>query len=278
MVVSKPLSLRLLVVASSVTAGVFAQAQVTGFSGFAAGNGSANLLDPNTLQLTDGMMDSGGAEHQVGSAFYASKVDVVDAWTATFHYVALTDPSYPYYADGITFAVQNDPRGTSALGDAGGGLGYGDISGSGNGIVSSAAFSLNIWNNFDTSPRGTDLLSNGSIDYNYTPLGDGIDLLSPAGVDVTLTYSNGLLNEHFQQGALSWDWPGAQAFNISALADPSGMAYIGFTGGDGLGLSDQRISNFQFGPTPTPEPCTLVVLAIGGIGLAVRRRRAKTTN
>ena len=268
MIVTRPWSFRPLVVASCVAAGVFAQAQVTGFSGFAATNGSAKLLAADTLQLTDGIADTvGGAEHQAGSAFYGVQVDVVHGWTATFHYVAVTDPSN-LPADGITFVIQNDTRNTSALGDGGGGLGYGNVNNDGLGITPSAAFALNIWDNFGQSPRGTELLSTGAIDRNYTPLGNGIDLTSAVGVDVTLTYGNGLLSEHFQQGALSWDSPTQQAFVLSGVAI-GGKAYIGFTGGDGYGLSDQRISGFRF--APVPEPFTMG-LGIAGICLAVRRR------
>lgn len=240
---------------------------VSGFAGFngygsGAGNGSANFLDANTLQLTDGVSDTGiNGLHQDGSAFYATPVTVSGSWSATFTYTP-SNFGGPAPADGFTFDLQNDPTGTAFLGRGGDGLGY-DNNGTAN---SSVAVATNIWQYTSNGP-GAEFLSGGVVDHVYAHT-DPVNLLG-VPISYTISYDGTTLLEQLSQGGNTWHQ--SEAINLSSALGGN-TAYIGFTGADGLGLSDQRISNFNFTPGATPEPVT-IALGIGGIGVAIARRR-----
>jgi hypothetical protein len=60
-----------------------------------------------------------------GSLFYSTQLGITSS-TAQFTYQTSGG------GDGFAFVMQNDPRGASAIGGAGGDLGYGYIEGSSN--------------------------------------------------------------------------------------------------------------------------------------------------
>src|SRR5262249_19210823 len=95
-------------------------------SGFAdhtalAGNGTIDWND-GVAQLTHGYFG------EDASFWYQTPVSIA-AFSTTFTFQMLPGTSAPPIADGFTFAIQNDPNGTAALGSGGGGLGYGSDSG-----------------------------------------------------------------------------------------------------------------------------------------------------
>jgi len=82
--------------------------------------GTATATNTNgVLQLTT------SAPGQVGSAWYSVLQPVAGGFSTTFTFRML-NPSEPP-ADGIAFVIQNSDAGTSALGGAGGGIGYQNI-------------------------------------------------------------------------------------------------------------------------------------------------------
>ena len=93
----------------------------------------------STLQLTDGNLS------EAGSWFATNKVSVA-SFTASFDYQATGDFVDPgALADGTAFILQNDPRGSQALGAAGSSLGYGgDVANGITAISPSAAVELNL--------------------------------------------------------------------------------------------------------------------------------------
>jgi Concanavalin A-like lectin/glucanases superfamily/PA14 domain/Bacterial lectin/Immunoglobulin I-set domain len=164
-------------------------------------------------------------------------------------YISAFIASYTYQdvggggADGMAFVLQNDPRGPSALGGGGGGLGY-------SGITPSAALEFNLYgpNAPATTSSGINFQVNGVAGAPYvdsTPV-------NPAGGDpigVTLRYD----------GTTLWltltDTVAQVSFSTNYVSDlptllGTNTAYVGITGADGGVASTQRISNFYFAPTP----------------------------
>ena len=189
----------------------------SGFGGLKL-NGTATINNGN-LQLTD------GGPSEAGSAFSTSPVIISNAvgFTASFNYVA--DGG----ADGITFGIQNDPRGSSAVGGPGGMLGYG-------GITNSASVQLNLYQG--SLGFGTD----GTISDSDDQYDIGIGYSN----DVTLVYDGNAktLTETID------DEFGDTLTNVYSVDFNSVLngkvGYVGFTGGSGQVTAVQTISNFNF--------------------------------
>src|SRR5947199_1680586 len=116
-------------------------------SGFSAGsmvlNGSAKLNGTN-LELTDGRAS------EAASAWYNVPVNIQN-FTTDFSF-QLT-PGSSSTADGMTFAMQ--ANNTTAVGPAGGGLGYG-------GIPNSVAVKFDLYSNAGEGNNSTGLYTNGA--------------------------------------------------------------------------------------------------------------------
>jgi fibronectin-binding autotransporter adhesin len=187
----------------------------------------------NVLELTDG---NGG---EARSVFYNWPVSPVNGFTATFTY---TPSSGANTADGVTFVLQNDPRGTAALGAVGGSFGY--AGNSGTGINPSAAIDLNLYN--DVNQTAYDI--NGNLGTEVTV--NNVNFHSGDPINVSVTYNS-------QSQVMAWtlsDTVAGTSFSTSQAGVNlqsvlSGTtAYIGFSGGDGGAVSTQTISNFTYTP------------------------------
>jgi fibronectin-binding autotransporter adhesin len=206
------------------------------------------------LTLTDG---NGG---EARSAFYNWPVSPVNGFTASFTY---TPSSGNGTADGIAFILQNDPRGTAAIGGDGGSLGYATGNG-GTGITHSAAIDLNLYSNVNQT--GYD--SNGNLSSPTTV--NNVNFHSGDPIAVSVTYNS-------QSQVMAWTLTDAIA-NTSFSTSQSGVnlqsvlsgssAYIGFSGGDGGAVSTQTISNFSYTPVPPASnilpAATALTVASGG--------------
>jgi hypothetical protein len=210
----------------------------------------------NVLTLTDGA----GNEN---SAFWFATPLNINAFTATWTYQATAGDS-AILADGMAFAIQNDTRGTSALGGAGGALGYG-------GITPSAALEFNIYPN---NTIGIALRSNGAtgVPYNST---SPVDFSDGDLIGVSVHYAGGMMTVTLNDTNQSTTYTTNMNAGSLATIVGSDTAYIGFTGGTGGSDANQAVSNFQFIPIPTLSaqttgPNTLLVswpASIGGYAL-----------
>ena len=249
----KPCSVALLPILFFAAASA-AQAQISGFSGFAKTNGTA-VSSGASLTLTSNV----GSE--AGSAFDSTPQNIGSGFDTSFLYTVGGDKS----ADGITFTFQNDPRGTSALGSGGGYLGYGGVGS----ITKSVAMELNF-----NLTNSTGLDTNGGIG-TPTTISGGVNLASGQPVSVHLVYDGSSLTETLMQSGNVF----TVLYQVGRLQTVVGSpdAYVGFTGSDGGSASTQTISNFSFQNAPVPEASTAVsfglFLALGLGGLAATARK-----
>jgi hypothetical protein len=208
------------------------------FNGFGAGwsSNSTGITSPvypssGTLELTD------GNGNEARSSFFSNAV-YIGAFNASFTYTDVNGDGDN--ADGMCFVVQN--QGPTALGTAGGGLGY-------EGITPSVALQFNIYPGNSFGGVGIAFGEDGAIGEVVSPGDVTIDTGDPIGVNVT--YLNGVLTVFLQDSNTPADtYTASVALNLTNLIGTN-MAYVGFTGADGGVSSVQTIANFQYTPVPT---------------------------
>lgn len=220
-------------------------------------SGSPPITGPDSIQLTTG-------NDQRRSIWFKTPQDISAGFEATFTYRA-TSISASALRQGLTFAIQNAPEGTAALGTT---YGYG-------GIAKSLAVTIET----DTGPARTytGVYTNGV-------LGGGSGITNPVNafsfkdiaVKIDYNASLGTLSIYMSEGANSFKSEGILVGDLtSVLGGPKG--YVGFTAstfntlGAGGGAI-QIVSNFRF----VPEPNSLMLAAVGVVaigGLAFRRQR-----
>jgi hypothetical protein len=229
---------------------------IAGFTKFTLNAGGSNPAgvpaissDSNTLTMTTNV----GSE--AGSAIYNTPVGYQN-FTAEFTY---SDTQGNPPADGIAFMLENDSRGTKALGGAGGSLGYA-------GITPSFAVELNVYQGSSTGDA-----TNGGTRLNNQSTGS-VNLSSGDRINVVLSYqsSTQALRESLVD-TVTGDFYSTSytGINLSSILG-SNTAYIGFTGGTGGAESLQTISNFGYfaaplvtGVAPSSGPST------GGTSVAI---------
>lgn len=213
--------------------------------------GGAPNITSGTLKLTDG----GGGE--MTSGFYNTP-QYIGGFITSFLY---TDVGLGGGADGVTFCLQNDPKGTNALGTSGsgggGGLGFDAIS-------SSFAFEMDIYTHAAAGPGGnTDgpgiaVGVNGSTPYTTSPAASTgyfstgpVDIASGDPIQVQLYYTSGVLQVYLEDTTTLDSFSTNVTINLPATVGAS-SAYVGFTGADGGVTSTQTISDFAYSYTTAP--------------------------
>lgn len=213
------------------------------------GTGTANVppqprIVNNVLTLTD----NGQSEN--GSAFLDAAVVVSTPFQASFTYQVVGGFAGAQ-ADGACFVLQNDPRGPTALGGGGGGLGV-------SGIAPSAELELNIYPGNPLGGEGLAFNINGGIGnyggQNNLPTAPVV-LDTGDHINVIVRYVNNIihatLTDAETQASFSAD------FNLNTLGTDlptilgGNSAYAGFTGADGGVASFQQVSNYRFVSLPS---------------------------
>jgi hypothetical protein len=241
-----------------VGTGATVHANIPGF-----GNGSGWTLNNNgavTPTINSGVLTlTDNQSGEAASAFFNTAQNIT-GFTADFTYQA----SGNRQADGVTFVMENDSRGTNALGGAGHGLGYG-IGDGGTAIGNSVAFALDIFQGV------IGFATNGSDPPSSNPRSTSpLSLSSGDPIQVHLVYDGSILSETLTDLTTFGQFSSTNSVNISSFVGNE-TALVGFTGATGAETSTQTIQNFTF--TAVPEPGAWIMLAIGSALLIHRRQR-----
>jgi hypothetical protein len=223
-------------------------ADITGFSGFSA----ANLAYPSGFTPSLGYSSNGstftltdGHDSEATSGFYSTPQNV-SSFTASFTFTCVGGDGGQYSnADGGSFVIQDDPRGSKALGGGGNSLGVAGAS-----LLSpSAEFEFNL---YGTGP-GFIYATNGTPPPNFAAPKVVLDNGDP--YNITLSFVNN------SASVTAVDTVTHQVFtaNTTGLTPlpqllGSSTALVGFTGSTGGVASTQQISNFRFVSQPVFTP------------------------
>lgn len=223
---------------SNITIQAAGPAAINFAAGFTASglqlNGDA-IINGNRLQLTDT-----SSNFEDSSAFWTQKVGIPN-FTNDFSF-QITNP----LADGFTFTIQG--LGITALGGAGGDLGYGGDPANGvAAITKSVAVKFDIYNNGGEGANSTGLYINGADPVGgSTTLGGGVNLQSGDVFAVHMTYNGSTLAMTITDTAnpsqtFTTSWP----VNITSAVG-STSAFVGFTAATGGSMATQQILTWSF--------------------------------
>ena len=206
---------------------------------------ASNPINSDVLTLTDGadgearsrVLSNGCAVRGAGGGFHAS-----------FIYQNVGAGA----ADGVTFVLHSDSRGTLALGAGGGSLGYA-------GITPSVALEINIYNQH---PIGTQLLTNGVIADAHTT--NPIIFASGDPINIALSYNPATTTLSETDTDLSTNGVFTTSYTVDIAAALGGSsAIMGFTGATGGLNSTQTIGSFSYTLGAGPTYANNVALAAG---------------
>jgi hypothetical protein len=246
-----------------VLSSVPAHAQISGFGGDGTGwtlnynNNYGTFTAPSVTADALNIINGFGTG---SSAFYNTPQNI-SAFTASFVWqnTVASDGLSP--ADGFVFTLQN--AGVNALGGAGSGLGY-------EGITPASGVAFNLFQGREVG-LGYAPTTIGDDSYSYQSTGL-VNLDSTDPMSVVIHYAGGVLGVSVTDldTAAVYD----TSFNVDLTLDAGGStAYVGFTGGSGLGQSDQTISDFRYSSSVPDGGLTSALLAgsLGVLGLMRRR-------
>jgi hypothetical protein len=194
-----------------------------------AGAGGVPTISSNLLTLTDG--NNGETR-----SFFFNYPQYIGGFEASFTYQASGNKA----ADGITFCLQNDPRGAAAVGGGGGELAV-------FGITPSCELEFNIYTSSGTG-LGYSLDTNGVIGMNTAP--GQVSLGSGDPIDVSMYYAQGQLSLTFTDAVAQTSFSTNLVVGSLPNIVKGSTAYVGFTGADGGLNAVQTVSNFTFVSIP----------------------------
>jgi hypothetical protein len=209
-----------------------------------SGNGFVSEANPSSaLQYEDGgvfLTANIGAENT--ATFYQSPV-YIGAFDASFSY-QLSTGTNSSAANGVTFCIQNDPRGAAAIGSDGNQLGVGTP----NAITPSVELEFNIYEANGIGGAGIAVETNGAIGTVHST--GPVNINSGDTIAVDLTYLSGVLTINLADNTVGTQFTLTTNINIPAKIGTN-LAYVGFTGSDGGSKSTQQVTDFSFVSVPS---------------------------
>ena len=195
-------------------------------SSLSLNNGST--VTGGVLQLTD------GGTGEMRSAWSTTMVPI-SGFTTDFTFQILNA-----VADGMTFTIQNDPKGMWALGSGGSGLGY-------QGIQNSVALKFDIYNDAGEGTDSIGVYTDGAAPtMPATDLSSsGVTLLSGDLIHAHLMYSGTTLTVTLTDTKTGASVANQFTVNIPSIVG-STTAYVGFTGSTGAFTAVQQVASWSY--------------------------------
>ncbi|MFN5532196.1 MAG: lectin-like domain-containing protein, partial [Planctomycetaceae bacterium] len=194
------------------------------------GGGPAASVSNNVLTLTQS-----GQVNAANAAWANTAVAIDQPFAVSYTY---TGPANG--ADGVAFVLQNDPRGTAAVGSSGGGVGYA-------GIANSLGVVLDIYSNDGAGGAGFQVATNGTLGTFQSTAPVGLNIGHPIEVGLVYNPQTQILNVTLVDSVTGNVFTSQQSVNLAQIVG-SNSAILGFTGATGGVSAIQTISNFQFQP------------------------------
>ena len=222
---------------------------VTPSLGFSGGNSWTTESTFGNPYPSDSELDPtrNGANEDTAS-FYQYPL-YIKGFYASFTYQVLSGPNNS--ANGLTFCIQNDPRGTAAEGENGSGLGVGATSPAlppgTSPITPSVELEFNIYAANGIGGVGIALGTNGTIPDVTSTL--PVVINSGDAIGVTLEYLSGVLTLNLTDSVAGVQYTMTTNVNIPAIVGTN-AAYVGFTGSTGGSAAYQTITDFSFQSIP----------------------------
>ncbi len=217
------------------------------------GNGAGLTPNGSTTFIQNLARITAGTNGQAGSFFSTNRVGIA-RFNSTFTF-QIRPGSNPM-ADGMTFVIQGNAP--TALGPAGGGLGYGPDQPGCCGITNSVAIKFDIYNNAGEGNNSTGLFTDGasptiirsgSGDVLVNLNGTGIDLHSQAIFRVDMAYSGTTLTVRITNTGTQQFAEHSYAVNIPTKVGGT-LAHVGFSGGTGGLNAFQEVRTWRFDSLP----------------------------
>jgi hypothetical protein len=219
---------------------------VAGAAGLPSVTGSGTQADVLTLTNTN---------NGIAASYWFNTPQNITNFTQSFTYTDVSTGG----ADGITVAWQN--AGTSALGAAGGSLGFG-------GIPTAAALGLNIFSGNSGSGSQFNNATTANTGVATTPTPGGVDITSGHPINVTLSYRQAdralteTMTDTTTNATFTRVWRG-----VDVQGQVGGTtALIGLTGGTGGVNANQTVTNFRFTPGNAPPTPVATITPIAATG------------
>ena len=200
---------------------------------------------------------------------FANTPQSIGKFTASFTYQLTGVIDSANY--GAAFVLQNSANGAQTVGTPNSIFDTGAV---GSNFGNSVAITLEASTPPTTATSG--LYTNGSL--GTSPSVSPVNFESGDPINVTITYDGSMIHETLVDTTTSASFSTSYLENIPLIVGGS-TAFIGFTAGtDGTFPSgkDQIFSNFEFASgVQTPEPSSIILAALGLIGLFALRRRQR---
>jgi hypothetical protein len=204
-------------------------------------NYPANSFSVSNLSLNNGVTINGGILQVTDGGSAESR----SVWSLTRVPISsfVTDFTFQDLwakADGLTFTIQNDPKGIWALGSGASGLGY-------QGIQKSVAVKFDIYDNAGEGSNSTGVYTNGaSPTIPSTDLSkSGVIFASGDPIHAHLVYSGTTLSVTLTDTKTGATVTKQFSVNIPTIVG-STTAYVGFTGGTGSSSAVQQVTAWTF--------------------------------
>lgn len=209
------------------------------------------VLNGNAAQDGDMLNLAGGKSFARGSVFAQSPIQPGRSFTSTF--VFQIDPQ----GSGITFIIQNDPRGVHALGGSGGALGLGEIGASDVKITPSVAVEFDVFFDEARFGQGFSLPFEPNNNHVGIDIAGDVQMTKPVQptpgfnlfgqkVKATIAYTADNKMLKVFAGALESKQKLITSAKILMGQTVGAQGYAGFTSSTGNGTEDHFLMSWKF--------------------------------